>query len=417
MKNYKSDFPILQRKINGKPIVYLDSAAMSQKPRQVIDAVMHVYKHVNANVGRGIYTISEEATGLFEKSREKIARFINAKFPSEIIFTHNTTHAINVVAYGLSQTLKKSDAILISEMEHHSNTVVWQRVAKEKGVRLLFLRIDDQGVLTNEVVDENNKTIYKHFKEIPNLKIVSLAHVSNVLGTINPIEKIIKALRAQSSEVSIVIDGAQSVPHMLTDVQKLDCDFLAFSGYKMLGPTGAGVLYGKKNLLEKLEPFVVGSHMISSVTKKGAIWTDVPGKFEAGTAAVEGVIGLGAAVDYINAIGMENIREHERQLVAYALPRITKIAGVKVYGPRDPDLHGGVISFNIQGVHSHDVAQILNEDNICIRSGHHCAMPLHLRLEAEASARASFYIYNDESDVDKLIEGIKKVKKIFKIFL
>lgn len=414
-KKIKRDFPILQRKINGKPIVYLDSAAMSQKPQVVIDAVVHAYENSMANVGRAIYTISEEATSRFEGTREKVAKFINAKSPAEIVFTHNTTHAINYVAYGLGQTLKKGDAILLSEMEHHSNIVPWQRLAREKGARLLFIAINDEGVLTEAIKDENDHVLYSSIKAIPNLKIISLAHASNVLGTINPIEKIIKAIRAQRLEVSIVIDAAQSVPHMSTDVQKLDCDFLAFSGYKMLGPSGVGVLYGKKKLLGEMEPLLVGSHMISEVTKKGATWIDVPGKFEPGTAAVEAVIGLGAAIDYLNSIGMENLREHEKQLIRYALDQLQKITGLTMYGPRDVEQQGGVIAFNIKGVHSHDVAQILNEDNICVRSGHHCAMPLHQRFDVEASARASFYLYNNQEDIDKLIEGIKKIKRIFKL--
>ena len=431
IKQVKKDFPIFQRKINGRPIVYLDSASTTQKPQIVIDAVTNVYKQSNANIHRGIYTISEEATMLFEGTREKVKKFINAKSSSEIVFTHNTTEALNLVAYGLSKKLKRGDAILISEMEHHSNIIPWQRVAKERGARLLFLAINDQGVLTNQVKDENDKVVYKHFSEIPNLKVVSLTHVSNVLGTINPIEKIIKQLhlgggplrhsfseasRMDSPEVDpiVVIDAAQSVPHMPVDVQKLNCDFLAFSGHKMLAPTGVGVLYGKRKLLEEMEPMLIGSHMIQEVTKRGATWNTLPWKFEPGTAVIEGVIGLGAAIDYINSIGMERIRKHEEQLIAYSLERIVKIAGVQLYGPTDIKGRGGVLSFNINGVHSHDVAQILDSEGICVRSGHHCAMPLHQRLGIESSARASFYLYNDEEDVDRLIEGIRKVKEVFR---
>lgn len=410
----KKDFPILQRKISGKPIVYLDSAAMSQKPQVVIDAVTRAYTTSMANVGRGIYTLSEEATALFEATREKIAKFINAKSTSEIVFTHNTTHALNYVAYGL-ETLQKDDVILLSEMEHHSNIVPWQRIAKEKSAKLLFIRINGEGLMMNDIVDENDHVLYSSIKDIPNLKIITLAHASNVLGTINPIEKIIKNVRSQKLEVTVVVDAAQSVPHMPIDVQKMDCDFLAFSGYKMLGPSGVGVLYGKKKLLEKMEPLLVGSHMISEVTKKGATWIDVPGKFEPGTAAVEAVVGLGVAIDYLNSIGIENIRQHEKELIAYCLSHMEKIEGLTIYGPRDVEQQGGVIAFNVKGVHSHDVAQILDEDNICVRSGHHCAMPLHQRLGIEASTRASFYLYNDEKDIDKLVAGIKKVKKIFSV--
>lgn len=404
MKSFKKDFPILRRKINGKYLTYLDSASTSQKPQQVIDTISRFYKTSNSNIHRGIYTISEEATKLFEDARAKVARFINARSQSEIIFTHNTTEALNIVAYGLGKTLKKGDTILISEMEHHSNIVPWQRLAKEKDIRLLFMEFDKDG-----------KLIISNFTKIPNLKIVSLTHVSNVLGTINPIEKIIKDIRRlRYKDIKIVIDGAQSVPHMSVDVQKLDCDFLAFSAHKMLGPTGVGVLYGKKKLLETTQPLLVGSNMIKVVSKNGTTWNDIPWKFEPGTAAIEAVVGFGAAIDFLNKVGMDNVRAHEQKLIAYSVERIIKIPGVELYGPRNPKERGGVISFNIKGVHSHDVAQILDQDGICIRSGHHCAMPLHQKLGIESSARASFYIYNDERDVDKLIEGIKKVKKIFK---
>lgn len=398
---FKQDFPIFKRKINGKPLVYLDSASTSQKPQVVIDAIVDVYKKHNANIHRGIYTISEEATKLFEDTREKVAKFINAKDSSEVVFTHNTTEALNLIAYGLRQKLKKDDAILISEMEHHSNIVPWQRVAKEKGARLLFMGIDNQGILR-----------WPNFEEIKNLKIVSLTHVSNVLGTINPIEKIIKQIRHLPI---IIIDGAQSVPHLPVDVQKLGCDFMAFSGHKMLAPTGVGVLWGRKKLLEEMEPLLVGSHMIKEVTKKESTWNDLPWKFEPGTAAIEAVVGLGAAIDYLKRIGMERIREHEKKLMVYGLERMGKINGLTIYGPKDIDKRGGVISFNIDGVHSHDVAQILSDEGICIRSGHHCAMPLHQRLGIQASCRASFYLYNDKEDIDRLIKGIKRVKEIFSL--
>lgn len=415
VQKIKKDFPFLQRKINGKSIVYLDSAAMSQVPQVVIDTVSKVYANGRTNVDRGIYTISEEVTNQFEMTRRKTAKFINAKEASEIVFTQNTTNAINYIAYGLGQTLRKGDTILISEMEHHSNILPWQRIAREKGARLLFVRINNDGVLTNEVVDEENKLVFKHFKDIPRLKIVSIAHASNVLGTINPIEKLIKDLRLMIEDVRIVVDAAQSAPHMSIDVQKMDCDLLAFSGYKLLGPTGVGVLYGKRELLEEMEPLLIGSHMISEVTKKGATWADISHKFEPGTAAVEAVIGLGAAIDYLQKIGMNEIRNHELRIMNYALEKVVKLDGVTVYGPKDTKIRGGVLTFNVDGVHPHDVAQCLNDDNICVRSGHHCAMPLHQKFGLDSSTRASLYIYNDESDVDKLVEGIGKVKKLFKI--
>lgn len=431
-KKIKQDFPIFQRRINNKSLIYLDSASTSQKPQVVIDTVANFYKTSNANIHRGIYTISEEATVLFEDTRKKVADFIGAKDASEIIFTHNTTYALNIAAYGLAQFLQKDDVILISEMEHHSNHVPWYRVAKEKGARLLFIAIDAEGLLTNDIKNEKDQVVYRDISEIPNLKIVSLAHVSNVLGTINPIGAIISSLRAKRSNPHkeqkiassqtprndtfpiIVIDAAQSVPYMPVDVQKLDCDFIAFSGHKMLAPTGVGILWGRKKLLEEMEPLLIGSHMISQVSKENIQWDRIPGKFEPGTAAIESVIGLSAAIDYLNSIGMDTIKNHESRITNYALEQLKKIDELTIYGPKDVRRHSGVISFNIEGVHSHDVAQILNENNICIRSGHHCAMPLHQRLQAEASARVSFYLYNDENDVNLLVKGIKKVKKVFK---
>lgn len=413
----KNDFPIFKRKVNGKPLVYLDSASTSQKPQAVINAVVDVYRHHNANIHRGIYTISEEVTKLFEDTRGKVAKFINAQEPSEVVFTHNATEALNLVAYGLGQTLKKGDAILISEMEHHSNIVPWQRVAKEKGAQLLFMEIDNNGML-----------IIPNFKQIPNLKIISLTHVSNVLGTINPLERIVEQIRSQKSaargeprqrrEVTIVVDAAQSVPHLPVDVQKLGCDFLVFSGHKMLAPTGVGVLWGRKELLENMEPLLVGSHMIREVTKKKSTWNELPWKFEPGTAAIEAVVGLGTAIDYLNKIGMDVIRSHELRITNYALERLSKIDDLAIYGSlasQGLTLRGGVVSFNIDGIHPHDVAQILDEDGVCIRSGHHCAMPLHQKLGIQASCRASFYLYNEEEDIDRLIEGLKKVKKVFKV--
>jgi cysteine desulfurase/selenocysteine lyase len=404
MKNYKRDFPILQRKIGRKTLVYLDSASTSQKPKQVIDSVSHFYETSNANIHRGIYTISEEETVLFEGAREKVAAFINAKSPSEIVFTRNTTEALNIIAYGLGKNIHKGDAILISEMEHHSNIVPWQRVAKERNAKLYYWKISDEGVLLDEDVGR-----------IQNLKIVSLSHVSNVLGTINPLEKIVRKIRSKKPGLTIVIDAAQSVPHMPVDVKRIDCDFLAFSGHKMLAPSGVGVLFGKEKLLTKMEPLLVGSHMISEVTMGDAVWADLPAKFEPGTAPIEAVVGLGSAIDYLNEVGMDIVRNHELRITDYALTRMAKIDRLTLYGPRDAKQRGGVIAFNVQGIHPHDVAQILSEDAICVRSGHHCAMPLHKKLEVEASVRASFYIYNDEADVDKLMGGIEKVKKTFKV--
>jgi cysteine desulfurase/selenocysteine lyase len=400
----KRDFPIFKRKIHGKPLIYLDNAATTQKPRQVIEAIREFYENYNANVHRGVYRLSVEATEAYENARAKVARFINAK-DSEIIFTKNATEALNLVAYswGLSN-LKKGDRILLTEMEHHSNIVPWQLIAKHTGAVIDYIPFDEEGLLVKEEIDR-----------LLNLepKIVSITHVSNVLGTINNIKEIVE--KAHKVGAITVVDAAQSVPHMPVDVKEIGCDFLAFSGHKALGPLGVGVLYGKRDLLEEMNPFLGGGDMISRVWLSGAEWNELPWKFEAGTSSVADAIGLGAAIDYLKSIGMDKVRAHEVKLTDYALKRLSEIPDIKIYGPRDLDKRGAVISFNLPGIHPHDLATILDEEGIAIRAGHHCAQPLVTKLGVAATARASFYIYNSESDIDVLVEGLYKARRIFKL--
>ncbi len=404
MKNVKKDFPIFQK---NKKLVYLDSAATSQKPKVVIDAIKNYYETYNANVRRGLYPIAEKATAKVEEVRKQVARFINAKDPSEIIFVRNATEGINLVAYALSNDIKEGDSIVTTIMEHHSNFVPWQQLAKLKKAKF-------------EVIDfgENFQFSIFNFQSNPNVqkaKVLAITHVSNVLGTINPIKEIIRKVRAINPHIKILVDAAQSVPHMQVDVQDLDCDFLAFSGHKMMAGTGIGVLYGKKKLLKQMQPFLYGGEMIREVGVGKTTFADIPYKFEAGTPDIAGIISLGAAIDYLEGIGMNEIQKHEKRIMTYCLSRMEEIKGLTIYGPNNIENHSGVISFNINGIHAHDVAQVLGDMGICIRSGHHCAMPLHKRLGIPASARVSFYVYNDESDVDMFIEGLKKVKKIFSL--
>ena len=397
----KKDFPIFERLINGKKIVYLDSAATSQRPKQVIDAVNDFYSNYNANVHRGIYKISEEASEQFENSRIKVRDFIFAKSEREVIFTKNTTEAINLVMRGWGEkNIKKGDKIVVSIMEHHSNFVTWQQLAKKKEAKLEIIDI-------NEYYELNEKD----FEKIKGAKLLAITHVSNVLGTINNINKLCKI--AHDAGAKILLDGAQSVPHMEVNVQSLDCDFLVFSGHKMLGPTGVGVLHGKEQVLEEMEPFLYGGDMISEVHVEESKWSELPFKFEAGTPPAASVIGLGAAIDYLRKLGMDNVRRHEQDITEYALQKMSAIKGLNIFGPKNSEKRAGVIAFNVDGVHPHDLASILDEFNIAIRSGHHCAMPLHERLALPASSRVSFYIYNDKSDVDALCNAIEKAKQMF----
>ncbi len=399
----KEDFPILKKKINDKDIVYLDNAATTQKPIQVIEAINDYYKNYNANVHRGVYTLAEEATIAYEESRKEVMNFINARDYQEIIFVRNATEAINLVAYAWGRkNVKEGDEILVSQMEHHSNLVPWQILAKEKKAKLEFIGITDEGFLENYQEKINKKT-----------KIVAITHASNTLGTINPVEEITKI--AHEVGALVLIDGAQSVPHMPVNVRNIGCDFLAFSGHKMLGPMGIGVLYAKKEVLEEMDPFLTGGEMIKNVDFYESTWNDLPWKYEAGTPNVEGAIGLAAAIRYLKNIGMENIRKHEEHLVEYALSKLSEIKELTIYGPKDPSKRGGVISFNLADIHAHDIASILDHEGIQIRAGHHCAKLVMKKYGVAAMARASFYIYNDINDIKKLYNALLLAKKIFKI--
>jgi cysteine desulfurase/selenocysteine lyase len=404
MAEIKADFPVLAREIRpGMKVVYLDSTATAQKPLQVIEIMDRFYRDSNANIHRGIHVLAEEATALYEQARAKIAEFINAPNARQIIFTRNTTESINLVAQTWGQkNLTSGDVILLTEMEHHSNLVPWQQLSAELNLRLEFIPVTSDGMLN---LDEYQKLL----KLSP--KLVAFTQMSNVLGTINPA----KEMTAQAHQVGavVLIDGAQSVPHVKVDVQSINPDFLAFSAHKMCGPTGIGVLYGRRELLEAMPPFLGGGDMIKKVELRSFVPNSIPQKFEAGTPAIAEAVGFGAAVDYLEDIGLDTIAKHEQVLVAYALERLEEIPGVKVYGP-SAELRGGVTSFSLDGVHAHDIAQILDSDGIAVRAGHHCAMPLHKILAIPATTRASYYLYNSVDDIDKLIEGIYKVKHIFR---
>jgi len=398
----RADFPILSRQIHGKPLVYLDSAATSQKPAVVIDAMDDYYRRYNANPHRGVYTISEEATAAYESARQRVATFINAASPKEVIFTRNTTEAINLVRYSWGRVnVRSGDRILLTEMEHHSNLVPWQLLAQEQGARLEFLCIDDDGLLQLDQLE----------RKLAGVRLLALTHQSNTLGTINPIKAIAAAARRAGAVV--LVDGAQAVPHMPVDVQDLDVDFYAFSGHKMCGPTGIGVLWARRALLESMPPFLGGGDMIKRVKLNEATWNDLPWKFEAGTPSVAEGIGLGAAVDYLGQFGMERVRSHERTLVDYAMEKLQEIPGITLYGPRDPEIHGGAISFTLPNIHPHDLATLVDREGIAVRAGHHCTQPLMDRLGVPATTRASFYIYNRVDEVDQLVGGIEKAQKVF----
>ncbi len=399
----RADFPILRREVRpGVPLVYLDSAATSQKPQAVIEAMDRYYRCSNANVHRGIHVLAEEATGLYEGGRERIKRFINASSVKEVIFTRNTTEAINLVAYSWGRAnIRAGDVIVYTAMEHHSNLVPWQMLAEEKGARVVAIPVTDGGELDLSTLDAI-------LAQSP--KIVCLTHMSNVLGTINPVTDI--AARAHAAGALVLVDAAQSVPHMPVDVQTLGADFIAFSGHKMCGPTGIGVLWGRQALLEDMPPFMGGGDMIRRVYLDSFKPNALPYKFEAGTPAIAEAVALGAAVDYLTGLGMPAVQAHERGIVTYALDRLEEVPGVKVYGP-PASRRGGVAAFSLENVHPHDVAQVLDRDGIAVRAGHHCAMPLHDRYNLPATSRASFYLYNVPEEVDRLIDGLYKVKKMF----
>jgi cysteine desulfurase/selenocysteine lyase len=392
----KKDFPIF----TNSDLVYLDNAATSQKPQSVLDAVDSLYKEANANVHRAIYSLGSEATKRYEGSRKKVAEFIGAQKENEIVFTSGTTESINLLARSIGNTLKPDDEILISEMEHHSNIVPWQLAAKRTGATLRFIPITESGELD---LSEPNKYF------TANTKIVSLTQMSNVLGTINPIKELSQL--AHNVNAIMIVDGAQGASHIPVNIQELECDFYAFSGHKMLGPTGIGVLWGKTELLNEIEPFMGGGEMINVVTMEESTWNDIPYKFEAGTPNFAQAVGLGSAIDYLENIGMSNVETHEKSLTDYALKKLNQIVGIRIHGSAKD--RGGVISFNVDGIHPHDLAQFLNEDNIAIRVGHHCAQPLLKTLGETATARLSFYIYNDEKDVDKFCASLETIKGYF----
>jgi cysteine desulfurase/selenocysteine lyase len=415
----KEDFPIFS---NNPDLCYLDSAATTQKPRQVVEAIEDYYYSCNSNVHRGIYKISEDATNRFEASRDNISNFIGSSDSRQIVFTRNATESLNLLAYTLGKSLHSGDEVLLSTMEHHSNMIPWQFL-REKGVVVKYADITPEGTL--DLQDLSQKITKR-------TRIVSLTHVSNVLGCINPVQQIAKIVHDNSS--IFIVDGAQSVPHMPLAVEKMDCDFLAFSGHKMLGPSGIGILYGKYDLLDSLPPFMGGGEMIMEVSLNGATWNETPLKFEAGTPNIEGAIGLSAAVNYLKKIGMDSVRSHERDLISYAMHRASEVEDLRFYGPRDPEKHGGVFTFNIgeipafdlgrdlaeksvkvsvNGIHPHDTATVMDRDDVAIRSGHHCAMPLMTRLGVSATSRASFYVYNGKEDIDRFFAAINDVKVAF----
>jgi len=399
LNNYdiKKDFHIL------KDITYLDSGATTQKPVQVINAIKNYYENNNANPHRGAYKLSIKATDVYDEARKKVSQFINARQTNEIVFTRNATESLNLIAYSYGMNnIKKGDTILLSIMEHHSNLVPWQNVCKKNGAKLEYMYVNNEGLLYEEDICK---------KIVPGVKVVGITQVSNVLGTINPVKEIVK--RAHQVGAIVVVDASQSVPHMKVNVQDLDADFLVFSGHKMLAPLGIGVLYGKRELLNKLSPFLFGGDMIEYVYEQETTYAEVPTKFEAGTQNVEGAIGLSAAIDYLNNIGMNDVQKMEEEILEYAMSKLLKLDFITVYGPKDLSKHAGVISFNVNGVHPHDVASILDSNNVCIRSGNHCAQPLLRYMGLDSTCRASFYIYNTKEDVDKLIESLNKTRKVF----
>ncbi|HLH63836.1 MAG TPA: cysteine desulfurase [Ktedonobacteraceae bacterium] len=401
----RKDFPILSRQVHGKPLVYLDSTASSQKPYSVIEAMSAYYETINANVHRGVYEISEEATAKMEKARVKVARFINARQSKQIIFTRNTTESINLVAYSWGNSnISAGDVIVLTEMEHHSNLVPWQLLAQRTGARLEFIPITDEGLLRLDIYEQL-------LRQQP--KLVAFTHMSNVLGTINPVQQMVA--QAHAAGATVLVDAAQSVPHMPVDVQALDVDFLCFSSHKMLGPTGIGVLYGKRELLEAMPPFMGGGDMIRTVGLRQSTWNDLPWKFEAGTPSIAEAVGLGAAIDYLNELGMANVRQHEQEITAYAMEQLQAVAELTIYGPHASQ-RGGVVSFTLGDIHPHDLASILDQEvGVAIRAGHHCAQPLMERFGLAATARASFYVYTIPEDIDVLVQGLHKALQIFNL--
>lgn len=403
IQKIRADFPILDQEINEKPLAYLDNAATSQKPKQVIEALTHYYEFDNANVHRGVHTLAARATDAYESARVKVAKFIHAREVAEIIFTRGTTSAINLVVDSYAEAnIEAGDEIVISYLEHHSNLIPWQQLAKRKGAVLKYIELEEDGTIS---VKQAQKTISEK------TKIVALAHVSNVLGTITPIREI--AAIAHKFGAVILVDGAQAVPHIEVNVVDLDADFYAFSGHKMMAPTGIGALYGKRELLDAMEPTEFGGEMIDFVELYDSTWKELPWKFEAGTPIIGGAIALGAAIDYLAEVGLANIHAHEQALASYAIEEMSKIDGITIYGPKDASKRCGLVTFNLEGAHPHDIATILDEDGIAIRAGHHCAQPLMKWLDVSSTARASFYIYNTKEEIDALIDGLKLTKEYF----
>ncbi|MEW6588627.1 MAG: cysteine desulfurase [Thermoproteota archaeon] len=407
VEQIRKDFPILQRKVrNNKPLVYLDNAATTQKPIQVINAISDFYTNHNSNIHRAVHALAEEATEAYETTRDKVAQFLNIKDRQEIVFVRGTTEAINLVAYTWGrQNVSKDDIVVTTEYEHHSNIVPWQLLTQEKQAKLEYIGVDDDGQLILEQLDR--------YLETGRVKLVTVSQMSNVLGTISDVPEIIR--RCKKAGVRVLIDGAQSVPHMKVDLSQMECDFFAFSAHKMLGPTGVGVLWAKKELLEQMVPFHGGGDMIREVHKYETTWNDLPYKFEAGTPNIADVIGFAAAIDYLNNLGMDYVRQHEIELTKYALEKLSQIRGIKLYGTKDISKRGGVISFNFADIHPHDLATIIDEDGIAIRSGHHCAQVLMERLDVAATSRASFYIYNTKEEVDTLINSLGRAARLFKL--
>ena len=399
----RDDFPILEREENGHPLVYLDSAATAQKPAAVIEAIADFYRRSNANVHRGVYPLGQDATERFEGARERVAAFTGAD-PTTTLFAKNATEAFNLVAYawGRSQ-LRPGDRVLITEMEHHSNIVPWQLACEATGAELRWLPVSEEGTLSLDDLD-------RELADGP-VRLVGVVHVSNVLGTVNPVEEVVR--RARSAGALTLVDGAQAVPQMPVDVAGIGADFYGWTGHKALGPTGIGVLHARRELLEQMPPFLGGGDMISSVAFDRSTWNDLPWKFEAGTSPVAEGVGLGAAVDYLAALGMEAVRTHERDLTAYALERLAEVPGLRAFGPPDVERRGGAVSFSIEGIHPHDIAELCGREGVCIRAGHHCAQPLMRRMGVPATARASFHVYNTRDDVDRLLEALGRARSVF----
>jgi cysteine desulfurase/selenocysteine lyase len=395
----RRDFPILHQQINNQPLAYLDSGASSQKPSVVIEAMNDYYRLYNANVHRGIYQISEKASEAYERARKKVGRFINARSWREVIFTRNATESINLVAFSWGlKNVGAGDVIITTEMEHHANLVPWQQLAARTGAVVKYVPVTEQGFLDLAAFDAMLE---------PAVKLVAVTGMSNVLGTIPPVGEIIN--KAHAVGALVLVDGAQSVPHHSTDVQVMDCDFLVFSGHKMLGPTGIGVLWARKEILADMPPFLTGGDMIRQVTLNGSEWNDIPWKFEAGTPAIAEAIGLGCAVDYLNSLGMDNVRQHEVELVSYALETLSQVEGVRILGPLDPSVRGGAVAFSLGDIHPHDVSAVLDGQGIAVRAGHHCAMPLHDKFNLPATTRASFYVYNLPEEIDRLAVALETV--------